>query len=170
MPVGLAVGATAWLVAARPPGAVTLASLSERAAAVEARRDAPRLIRPDGIVATALATPLFALTTGPGAVAEGAIRLEGLVRLPGRVAALLAIGSAPSSWLELGQTRDGVTLQEVSPSKVVVDTAVGLKEIGLGVVSAPADPATPPPPDTAARAPSGFKMPIPPASAPGQPR
>jgi hypothetical protein len=170
MPLGLAVGSTAWLLAARPPGAATLASLTERAAAVEARRDTPPLRRPEGIVAAALATPLFALTSGPGAVADVAVRLEGLVRLPGRVAALLSIGSAPSSWLELGQTRDGVTLQDVSSSKVVVDTAVGLKEIGLGDVSTPSDLGAQPPPDAAAHAPGGFKMPIPPASAPRRPR
>jgi hypothetical protein len=51
----------------------------------------------------------------------------------------------------------------------VIDTAVGLKEVVLGDAPAAADPGTPPPgsgtPPT-----GGFKMPIPPASAPSHPR
>jgi hypothetical protein len=161
LPLGWAIGSGVWLLAAPAPGGDQLSVLSDRLVAIRIRHPvAPG--RSDVLVAQAISAPLFALTTGPAAVAEILLKLEGLVRTPGRVAALLSINGGPSDWLELGQTRDGVTLQDVASSRVVVDTAMGLREVALGAPSAPTDPALPPA--------SSFKSPPPPASAPGQPR
>lgn len=162
-PAGLAVGAAAWLLAAKPTGAATFSRLEERLSALESRHAAPA-IPPEGMIQGLAATPLFAFATGPGAVADISITLQGLVRAPGRIAALLSISGGAPDWLELGQTRDGVTLQDVSGSRVVVDTALGAKELALGQAPAAAagDGSPPPPP--------GLKGPPPPASAPGSPR
>lgn len=178
-PVGLAIGSAVWLFAARPPGADVLPVLAQRVAAIAPHRNLPRG-GAESLIAQAIAAPLFAMTTGPGAVADVVLRLEGLVRSPGRVAALISIGGAPSDWLEVGQTRDGVTLQEVMSSNVVVDTATGLKDVPLGggggpaTAAAPASPAVPPP--MAAPTPPAphmrglFRSPPEPASAPGMPK
>jgi hypothetical protein len=162
LPIGLAIGSAAWLAAAPPLGLDVLTMQGGKLAAIGPRR----LVRdnqPDGSVAQALAAPLFVVTTGPGAVADIAVKLEGLVRSPGRVAALLSINGGASEWLELGQTHQGVTLQEVAASKVVVDTAVGLKDVLLGEAPSAPEPVTGGPPP-------GFRSPPPPASAPGAPK
>lgn len=114
-------------------------------------------------------TPLFALTTGPGAVAETAVQLQGLAITPVRKAALISIGGKPSDWLELGATRDGVTLMAIQSSKVTVDTATGFKDVGLwdGAASAPAA-TNARVSSTSDRIPAGTHLPPPPASAPGQ--
>src|SRR5205085_694343 len=65
----------------------------------------------------AMNSPLFGPLGGRGGVADPTIRLQGIARAPGRVAALLAIDAKPSAWLGLGETRDGVTLVEVSGSR-----------------------------------------------------
>jgi hypothetical protein len=159
-PAGWAIGSVIWLLYAHPAGATQAPLLSARLSGVNVR-EAARFDRPDAVLAQAITTPLFALTSGPGAVAEVALRLDGLVHSPARVAALLSINGAPSDWLDLGASRDGVTLEDVTSNKVVVDTATGLREIILGQTPATAD---------GAAAPSGLRSPPPPASAPGMPR
>jgi len=160
-PAGWAIGSAIWLLVAPAPGADQFARLTERITTLRVGRDATSR-PPETFLTQLLATPLFAMTTGPNAVSEVLLKLDGLVRSPGRVAALLSINGAPSDWLELGQTRDGVTLQDVSSSKVVVDTATGLRDVVLGEPAPSVDAA---PPSV-----SGLKYPPPPASAPGQPR
>jgi hypothetical protein len=85
-------------------------------------------------------TPLFSLTTGPGAVTEPVIRLEGLAVSPRRRAALISVDGKPSDWLDLGATRDGVTLVDIQATKVTVDTATSFKVVGLWDTSAGAGP------------------------------
>jgi hypothetical protein len=119
-------------------------------------------------VRQAMNSPLFGPLGGGGGVAEPTIRLQGIARAPGRVAALLAIDAKPSAWLGLGETRDGVTLVEVLASRIAVETVIGEREIRLGGVAGPSGEAD----RTPLRAgqdepPPGFRMPPPPASAPG---
>lgn len=135
-PVGLGLGGLAWVVF------LSGRAEAHRLDAVEAAlQSAPRAQRSAAVasppIAQILNAPLFALTTGPGAVAEAVVRLEGLSRAGGRQAALLSIDGKPAQWLELGATRDGVTLSQVMGSKVVVDTVTGLKEVPLGGQSSP---------------------------------
>jgi hypothetical protein len=164
-PAGLAFAAAAWLVF-HGSAAVTgpLDGLHDRLAA-----DRPPPIRmaatPFDAVSRAIAAPLFALTTGPGAVSDVAVRLDGLAISPRGQSALLAINGKPADWQALGATRDGVTLMEVHPSKVLLDTAIGFKEVSLGQQSAASSS------DvvlTSSNAiPAGTRFPPPPASAPG---
>lgn len=129
---GLALGALGWMVfAGHGPAAKPLGAAEARLEAVRAEAPRPIGARLDRTAQIA-ATPLFTLTTGPGAVAEAPIRLDGLSQSGGRSAALVSIDGKPAEWLELGATRDGVTLRQVLGSKIVVDTATGFREIALG--------------------------------------
>ena len=68
-----------------------------------------------------------------------AVALQGISISPIRRAALVSIGGAEPDWLDLGQTRDGVTLVDVQPSKITVDTDGGTKEVQFAQgASAPA--------------------------------
>jgi len=139
-------------------------SAEDRLGGAEARLAAVRLVTPtpqvlDGLLAEAVSRPIFALTTGPGAVADVTVRLDGLARSSRGGAALLSINGGPAQWLQQGASRDGVTLRDVQSSKVVLATALGGKEVALADQAAPA-------PDAAARPPPGYRMPPAPASAP----
>lgn len=167
VPVGLAVGVLAWLGAGGASAGLDRVAQAETLVAA-----LPRPSRPTGnstTTATAelVSTPLFALTTGPGAVQEPSLRLEGLSVTRRRAAALLAIADQPAEWLSLGETRDGVTLQRVLGSKVIVETVLGERELMLGSTTAGrGDPAAPVPVAGSDGIPPGFRSPPPPASAP----
>lgn len=129
-PAGLALAAAGWLLvgpgligprldAQSPPAADWPAGELQARSAADA-------------VSVALANPIFLLTTGPGAVKDPSLSLTGLARSPAHTAALISIDGKPASWLALGETRDGVTLQEVESSAVVVDTLTGFKTVPLG--------------------------------------
>ena len=166
LPAGLAMGASTWLVI----GGAGLAAANiapyeqkfEKPIATLSSRPLPA-----DALNEALASPLFALTTGHGAVAEVALRLDGVARTPRRNAALLSIGGKPAEWLELGQTRDDVTLQDVQSSQVVVDTATGFKTIALGDTSQAAPAPGTDKPQGPAGSPPG--RPPSPSGAPGGP-
>lgn len=171
-------GALAWFVAGGPSSG--LASLDAASAEVSALRsphlDTGRVVSRD--VSGMAAAPLFTLTTGPGAVPEPVIQLAGLTRARDRVAALVSINDRPTEWLRRGESRDGVTLQEVRDSSVVVDTVYGPREVALGDRSAAtvssaavgAAASTPAPlPAATVPPPRGFRMPPAPASAPKGP-
>lgn len=143
LPVGLATGALVWLLVggnglATSDLALIEAKLANTAPAASAHHELSV-----GLVNDALSAPLFALTTGPGAVADAVLRLDGVAKTPRHSAALISIGGKPAEWLQLGETRDDVTLQEVQGASVVVDTATGFKTIALG-------DATQPPPQSSA--------------------
>lgn len=167
-PVGLVLAAAAWTLAGGAGFAQT--SIAEAVAAFPAAgARAPRVATTASGVGVAINAPLFTILGGKGAAGDPAIRLEGVVRAPGRIAALLAIDAKPSTWLSLGETRDGVTLVEVLGSKVTVDTAIGMKEIRLGEGAAPSTGAGGSPAAALAQdagPPPGYRMPPPPASAP----
>lgn len=91
------------------------------------RRD----VGPDASLDRALASPVFAMTTGPGAVTEIPVALSGLAVTKTRKAALISIGGKPADWLDVGATRDGVTIVAVSGAGATIDTQTGFRSIGL---------------------------------------
>jgi hypothetical protein len=119
------------------------------------------------------ASPVFALTVGPGAVKEPTLQLQGISITRQRTAALISIDGRPAEWLALGESRDGVTLESVQSSRVVIDTVLGAKDIALG------EQVGPPPADAGAAPmvaavtpdapPPGVRSPPPPANAPRSP-
>jgi hypothetical protein len=165
-PAGLALGLAVWLLFGRGTTVDVAQNLQTRLSALPTGTQGVLASDADAI-AQVIAKPLFALTTGPGAVAEIAIKLEGVARSPGRVAALLSIGGKPAQWVEQGGSIEGVVLQDVAGSKVVVDTPLGLREVKLGETTGPAPP-TQGAADTSApqEMPPGYRSPPPPASAP----
>lgn len=164
-PVGLVLGAAAWAGA----GGAGFAQASIETATSGFPRIAtrsPRLAFGAGGVASAIGAPLFPIAGGKGGVVDPTVRLEGVARSPGRIAALLAVDAKPSAWLALGDTRDGVTLVEVLGSKVTVDTAWGTKEIRLGEGVGPVGVGAAPVASQDSGPPPGYRMPPAPASAP----
>ena len=159
LPAGALLGALFWMAFG---GA---SSADDRLQQDQVRLSAIRLLVPqspaDDLTADAGSHPLFALTTGPGAIADVAVSLLGVARTPKGAAALLAIGGGQADWLDLGKSRGGVTLSEVSASGVVLETALGRKEVELG----------PPTPSSmaASNIPPGVRLPPPPANAPTPP-
>jgi hypothetical protein len=163
IPAGLVTGAFVWLLVAH--GAAAPAKIE----ALQARADAlsaPRADAPSADAGSVAAgAPIFALTTGPGAVQEIEVVLTGIARTPTRTAALISIGGKPAEWLDQGQTKDDVTLTEVGAGKVTVDTPTGSKDVLLGkTASATASGAAAANGDRGP--PPGFHNPPPPASAP----
>lgn len=168
-PAGIGAGLAAWLLAG---GLSANLAKMEGVEAQLASIKAPVARGRQSDVATAelLAAPLFALTTGPGAVREPSMRLDGIsISLSHRrTAALVSIDGKTSLWMSIGETQDGVTLQAVTGSTATFETAVGAKTLNLGEQSAASAPsptaAQPPGPD---QAPAGIRKPPEPASAPG---
>ncbi|HEX7761131.1 MAG TPA: hypothetical protein VF459_16615 [Caulobacteraceae bacterium] len=168
---GLVLGALLWFAVGK--GAPAAARMDDLQARLDALRP-PATMTPATIDPTNLASaPLFAMTTGPGAVTEPAVALQGVAKAPGRTAALLSIDGKPADWLAQGASRDGVTLQDVRAGSVLVDTVTGTKEIALGQKVGPAAPASAPGPASpgAPSPPSGpqagYRLPPAPANAPG---
>ena len=163
---GLALGALAWLTAGRQD---TLAPLQEQLSTLRPARGVQQMSgapSPSG-------PPLFALSVGPNAVKDPAVAVLGLSRMPGRSAALLSIDGRPAAWLARGQSRDGVILREVGAGRATLDLPLGLKDLRVGegeaVAAGPSAQGPTMPGLTAGdSAPPGFRMPPPPASAPGQ--
>jgi hypothetical protein len=173
VPAGLAAGVLAWFVAGGAnAGGARLGAVAEQLDGLRAPRPAAAA-PPMADIAGLSANPLFALTTGPGARPQPVVRVDGLVRARGRVAALVSVDDKPADWLRLGDTRDGVTLIEVQGSGVVVDTLYGPQNVGLGerspAAAAAAVTTSTPAAQTAAAVdtiPQGFRSPVPPADAP----
>jgi hypothetical protein len=171
-PLGLATGLAAWLLAGGlSVRANTLDDIQARLARLRPPAAAPSRAG-EASAAPLLSAPLFALTTGPGAVREPSIRLDGVALTRRRLAALLSIDSRPAEWLVVGETREGVTLQAVSASEATVETLLGPKSLNLGDQSAASAPAPSSPGPSASavvqdQVPPGFRSPPEPASAPG---
>ena len=131
-PLGLVLAAIAWLLfGAHASALARLEGLNSRLVATKTASALNVVVSGADPAQPALATPLFALSTGPGAATEVAVRLDGLAITPRRRAALISIGGKPADWLEVGATRDGVTLMEVHATKVTLDTAAGFKDVDL---------------------------------------
>jgi hypothetical protein len=168
LPLGLATGLAAWLLAG---GASAGFEQLEGAESQLMRLKPPVAPRGDEAgAADLLTTPLFALTTGPGAIREPSLRVDGLSVSRRRMAALVSIDGKPAAWLTAGETADGVTLQAVTAAGASFETALGAKTVNLGeqtAASAP-DPHAPgpAPPAVTDQPPPGFHGPSEPANAP----
>lgn len=163
---GLIAGAAFWALSGGQAQGEALDALDARLTAISTRSRSP-LDRPSDALAQSLATPLFAASGSASEVdAEVAIQLFGVVRSPGRTAALIGIGAAPADWLALGESRNGVTLRAVTSSGATVATISGEREVMLGMPSQTALAGAP----STGGPPPGFKSPPPPASAPGMPQ
>ncbi len=129
--LGVVIASLVWLILAGHSRVLT------DLAAMEQRLAAPQLVlarasvMQDDATGRILAAPLFALTTGPGAVSDVVVRLDGVAITPTRKAALVSVNGKPAQWMTIGQARDGVTLVEVQSAKVSLDTATGFKDVGL---------------------------------------
>lgn len=174
LPIGLATGLAAWLLAGGASASFEKLDGvdAELAALHPPMRPRPVTFSSGGELLTA---PLFALTTGPGAVREPAIRLDGLSLSRRRMAALVSIDGRSAAWLKAGETADGVTLQTVTASSATFETAVGVRTLNLGdqaAASAPAaggaapTPTSTPSAASADQPPPGLRRPPEPASAP----
>lgn len=176
VPLGLATGLAAWLMASSDSTATEpLDAVQTKIAALRApKASAGRA----GYARAAdlIATPIFALTTGAGALREPAIRLDGISISARRTAALVSIDGKPADWLRVGEARDGVTLQTLTSGQATFETELGPKQLALGEQSAASAPiatvaavapsATAPASAVVDQMPPGFRSPPPPASAP----
>ena len=158
---GVAIAAAVSLIAVGQPQAKELAALNGRAASVAARP--PKDDAGFSSVQLLSAPPLFPVLSGPNAPADIPVSLQGIARSPGRTAALLSIGGQPSEWLALGESRDGVTLEDVASSSVKIDTPRGSRALQLAIGGAPSDGPTA---GSLGGAIPGFRSPPEPAGAP----
>ena len=179
---GLALGAVAWLAFGGSSAAQERLQ-SARSQLESARLGVPRADAPQILLADASARPLFALTTGRGAVPDVVLKLDGVASTPQHVAVLLSINGADDVWLERGKSASGVTLISVSDAGATVETALGEKQVELGqdprgaqppgaaLQSSPNRPPSTPPPflHPPGDIPRGMHLPPPPASAPSMP-
>lgn len=130
-PVGIALACFGWLVfSSGGPAAKPLnhaeAQLSQLPAAP---RSAASLVTASSAAAGA---DLFGALAAPPTV-----RLDGISRTRRRTAALLAFGSAPAQWVNLGSTIQGVTLVEVTDARVSLETVLGRENLSLGESTMP---------------------------------
>lgn len=176
VPAGLLAGILGWLAAGGGAVAARLEPVETQLAAIRPGRAAGAASAPAVDVASLVGSPIFPMTTGPGAVREPAVRVDGIVRTRARRAALVSINDRPAEWLAVGEEREGVTLQDVGASKIVVDTVFGPQTVGLGEripangAAATASASAPPVEQTIVdMPPAGFRGPPPPASAPRTP-
>ncbi len=141
-PAGLALALGLWLLIGRdPPAIAAVAGLETRLAAARPVATS-RASAVDALTVRALGSPVFALTTGPAAVADIPVTMTGIALTRTRKAALISVGAKPADWLDLGATRDGVTLMSVTVAGATVDTPTGFKALtlnggGVGPASAP---------------------------------
>ena len=167
VPVGAVLGALCWMLfGGGGAAAERIQSYQTRLAAFPAM--APRRSSATAMAAEAITRPLFTLTTGPGAVADVSLTIQGIARTPRRSAALVSLNGGTAQWLEAGKALGGILLVEVRGAQAVFETPFGRRTVTLGAAAA----ATPAP--TTARpgpngAPQGTHMPPEPASAPGNP-
>lgn len=168
IPLGLLTGLAAWLAAGGAFASLNkLAPIEDKVRAIRAPREASaRAVITQG--AALASAPLFPLTTGPGAVREPALRVDGLSVTPRRAAVLVSIDGKPAEWLSAGETREGITVRSVAASGATFDTLVGEKVLGVGEQSAASAPAEASIAQTIVdQMPPGVRGPPPPASAPG---
>lgn len=172
VPAGVVAGLLAWMAAGGASATTSrLAAAQKSVAALRIPKPYTSATAPSDLSGM-VSAPFFAMTTGPGAIPEPQIQVQGLVRSPRRTAALLAINGQAAEWLARGEIRDGVMLVEVSGSKAILDTVFGEQVVALGErspasaapspVSSPAVATSNGPDDI----PPGFRSPPPPASAP----
>jgi hypothetical protein len=156
---GVVVGALAWLLLGR--GGASVDSLAQSSQALADLRSLSARTSPPRANPAATAPPLFGRMAGEVEAPEASVVLQGVVRTARQRAALLSIAGKPADWLQLGQTREGFTLESVDASGVTLSSASGVRQVGFGAAQAVAPPLNDPP--------SGYRGPPEPASAPGTP-
>ena len=130
-PAGVVLASLAWFATDGPGTAIRPLDRLDARLSVS-RSETPRTILDAGhSLSEAIAAPLFVLSAGPGAATDPSVRLDGIAISPRSSMALLSVNGQPSSWTALGASRDGFTLTEVHPDRVVIDTPVAFKEITL---------------------------------------
>jgi hypothetical protein len=137
--VGLLLACAIWLGLDGGRGAVAAIDREEaRMGALPALRRSAEVL--SGRTTALLASPsLFSQPPPPR------VRLDGLARTPGRVAALMAIGDLPAQWVVIGSTVNGVTLLRIGGNRATIDAGDGPQEISLGeTVGSGASPTTTP--------------------------
>lgn len=167
VPTGLLVGALAWLLAggSKPVvGPVLTAETEFSALNTHAHQ---RVARGADPAAQVVAAPIFAVSTFGPAVPDVAVKLLGLARTPSGSAALVSINNAPPEWLTVGAVKDGITLQEVTAAKVVIDTPGGTRDVALGETSTPSPAAAVNSAPNGPMGSAGYRLSPAPASAPG---
>src|SRR4029077_4462907 len=96
-PAGLLAGALIWLLFAHgTPVSARIADLPVKAEAMRARR---AMATSANAGALAASSPIFALTTGPGAVQDIEVVLSGIARTPTHSAALISINGKAAEWI-----------------------------------------------------------------------
>jgi hypothetical protein len=163
--VGIALGALCWLGVGRPASGARLATAEARLAQVTIKRPVSRV---GPLIDLSLVSPLFGAEAAAPPEPEPAVTVIGVTRTPRRSAALVSINGVAADWMQVGETRAGVTLQEVGSNGVVIATVNGPREIALGQTAASAV-AMAPSTSAADDPPPGFRSPPPPASAPRTP-
>jgi hypothetical protein len=103
----------------------------QRLAALRQRR-LPNVAAAPPVVDALANSPMLVLTTGPGAIPQPTIELIGLAHSRNRAAALMSINDSPPEWQGVGETHDGVRLDSVGSSRILVDTPYGPAEVALG--------------------------------------
>lgn len=159
-PAGLAISALAWLVLGgpnQPAKRLEELGVEFRSLPKVQSQGASSPTSPD---ASAMPQGLFA-----NSAQEISVSLVGLSRTPKRSAALLSIKSQPAQWMTVGMTKEGVTLVQVLPTRVVIDSLTGRRSIGIGQSSGAIEPSD----ASGDQPPAGARLPPPPASAPSQP-
>lgn len=165
--LGLAAASAASLAFAGRPQTAAVASIDARLSAISGRRPKPI----GAAQALALQGPsLFPVFSGPGAAPEMTVLVQGIARSPLRTAALLSVNGAPAEWVGLGESVQGVVLEDVSSGGVTIDTPRGVREVRLGEGGAGAGAGAPIESAAADAPPPGYRMPPEPASAPGAPQ
>lgn len=135
-------GLVIWALSGGPqPMHAALAGVEDGLAAAQLSPRAAKLVV---VTRDASAPGLFAVGSAP--LSDVSLSVEGIALRPGRAAALVSINGKPAEWVERGATRDGITLQSVLPSRVVFDTALGAKSVGLGEHPSPGAAAPSPAP------------------------
>jgi hypothetical protein len=169
IPIGLATGLAAWLFAGGASAGLGRLDAAE-SQLFKLKPPAARRAMTEPRAADLLTAPLFALTTGPGAVREPSIRLDGVSLNRRRAAALVSVDGKPAAWMQPGESTSGVTLQAVTGSSASFETALGSKTLNLGEQSAESAPDPQARPTTgpvvADQTPTGLRGPPEPASAP----
>jgi hypothetical protein len=164
---GLVAGGALWALSGGHAQGEALEAVDARLSRISTRARG-RPDRPSDALAQSLALPLFATPSQPtDSQTDVAVQVFGLARSPVRTAALLGISGAPAEWLSVGETRNGVTLRSVSGSSATIATAMGERELMIGVATQGATAAAG---LASGGPPAGFKSPPPPASAPEMPQ
>ena len=87
--------------------------------------------------AQAKSLPLIGLPAGQ----TPAIRVVGVARSPGRLAALLEVNGAAPTWITRGESVGGMTLIGVEADSVLLENMTGQIEIKVGQVGGASAPA-----------------------------